>query len=137
MRIVAAVLLATVLTGCDAESAVVWEQHVPSPPPEAIENQQVIARGINTITLLPISPRGAVVGVAYGYDMPHCGIASPIDVDGSYWDPLVRPPDPTEFDMQTGTFRLVSPNEAVFTTQDGRRLELIRHSGPKEFGLCD
>ena len=137
IRVAATVLLATVVAGCDPEYSVVWEQHVPSPAAEAIENQEILARGPNTITLMPISPRGAIVGVAYSYDMPHCGIASPIDIDGSFWDPLVPPADPTQFDMQSGTFRLLSPNEAVFTILGGDRLELTRHAGAKAFGLCD
>ena len=111
------VLLAVSLSACGpTDTTVVWEQRVPSPAPAAVENQQVIARGAGTITLLPISPRGAVIGVAYGYDMPHCGIKSPIDVDGSFWDAVDVPADTVEFDGVTGTFRLISPTAAVFTT---------------------
>ena len=138
LRILAPIALAAILAGClPDDEAVVWEQHVPSPAPEAIENQPVVARGPNSITLMPISPRGAVVGVPYGYDMPHCGIASPIDVDGSFWDAAIPPADRTEFDMQTGTFTLLSTTEATFTAADGRVLRLVRHAGPKAFGFCD
>ncbi len=131
-------LLGLSLAACLADDrAVVWEQHVPSPPPEAVENQPVVAHGPDTITMMPISPRGAVVGVPYGYEMPHCGIGSPIDIDGSFWDAAIEPADPTAFDMQSGTFRLLTATEAVFTTADGRDLPLVRHAGAKAFKLCD
>jgi hypothetical protein len=110
---------------------------VPKAAPEVIAAQSVVARGPNSVTLLPISPTGAVVGTDYGYDMPHCGINSPIDVDGSFWDAVGVPPDSVDFDGQPGTFRLVSPTEATFTASDGKILQLVRHSGAKEFRFCD
>jgi hypothetical protein len=108
---------------------------VPTAAPEAIANQPVIARG-GTFTLLPISPTGATVGTAYGYDMPHCGINSPIDVDGSFWDAIGVAADSVEFDGHPGTFRLTSPDEALFTGSDGPVLSLIRHTGAKAFRGC-
>jgi hypothetical protein len=95
-----------------------------------------VARGSDTITLLPISPTGAAVGVAYAYETPHCGINSPIDVDGSFWDAVGVPPDSVDFDGWPGSFRLDTPTEATFTASDGRVLHLVRHSGAKEFRLC-
>jgi len=132
------VVLGAFVAGCDASgTTVVWAEQVPSPPPEAIENQPAVARGPNTTTLMPISPRGAIVGVAYGFDMPHCGIKSPIDVDGTFWDAVGVPADTVDFDGVSGTFRLITPMQAVFTRSDGRTLDLVRHTGPKAFGSCD
>jgi hypothetical protein len=116
---------------------VAWGDRVPTAAPGDIANQPVVARGPDSITLRPISPRGAIVGVPYGYDMPHCGIGSPIDVDGSFWDAVGIAPDSVDFDGQPGTFRLVSDNTASFTRADGQVLQLVRHEGPKEFRLCD
>jgi hypothetical protein len=65
--------------------------------------------------------------------MPHCGIHSPIDVDGSFWDPTTLPADPVQFDGSPGSFRLTTPNTAIFTDAAGRTLALVRHSGAKEF----
>jgi hypothetical protein len=109
---------------------------VPEAAPEDIANQPVIALGPNSIIMWPISPTGAIVGVAYGYDMPHCGIHSPIDVDGSFWDGVGIAPDSVDFDGQPGTFRLVSDNKAEFTGTNGQVLLLVRHQGPKEFPYC-
>lgn len=137
------VLLALAATACTAvdfgrptPAPVVWGLDVPEAAPEAIAAQPVVARGPNSITLLPISPTGAVVRTDYAYAMPHCGIRSPIDVDGSFWDPVVLPLDPVQFDGSPGTFRLTSPTDATFTAGDGAILRLVRHAGAKEFGFC-
>ena len=139
MRAAVAIVSAVLIAGCSllpGPTAVVWGDHVPDPPPEAIANQPIVARGANSITLQPISPRGATVGIAYAYDTPHCGINSPIDVDGSFWDAVGIAADSVDFDGARGTFRLVTDAEAVFTRSDGRLLHLVRHQGAKEFRLC-
>jgi hypothetical protein len=115
---------------------VVWGDRVPTPAPSAVAAQPVVSRGSNTVTLLPISPIGAQVGIDYGYDMPHCGIGSPIDVDGSFWDSIDTLPDPVAFDGQPGTFRLISGKDATFTATSGEVLRLVRHTGAKEFFYC-
>lgn len=139
----AAVLAATLVmaVGCSSLPAptpapTVWAERVPEAAPEVIAAQPVVARGPNSITLLPISPRGAVLGTDYAYDMPHCGINSPIGVDGSFWDAVGVPPDSVEFDGHPGTFRLISPTEATFSASGGMILHLVRRSGAKEFRLC-
>ena len=135
-------LLSIVLSACATLSSptpapVEWGASVPEAAPEAIAAQPVRARGPNSITLLPISPTGASVGVDYGYAMPHCGIRSPIDVDGSFWDSVDAPATSVDFDGRPGSFRLTSPTEATFTASDGTLLRLVRHLGPKEFGFCE
>ena len=96
----------------------------------------ILAPGQDSITLLPISPAGATIGVSYAYEMPHCGLGSPIDVDGSFWDGVGAPADPVMFDGAPGRFELVTRDAAAFTSSAGDVLRLIRHSGPKTFGLC-
>ncbi len=104
--------------------------------PEAIANQPVVRKGSDSITLLPISPPGATIGAAYLYTTPHCGINSPIDLDGSFWDAVGIAPDSVDFDGRQGTFRLASHDSAQFIGSDGRTLDLVRHAGAKEFRLC-
>lgn len=137
------VVLTLVAAACSTTSyatpaPVAWGVDVPEADAAAIEAQPVVARRNGFVTLLPISPTGAVIGVEYGYEMPHCGIHSPIDVDGSFWDPVALPidMDPVQFDGSPGTFRLTSRDTAQFTDTVGRVLHLVRHSGPKEFGVC-
>src|SRR5262249_29500578 len=109
----------------------VWGANVPEADAATVAAQPVVARRNGFITLLPISPTGGVVGVDYGYAMPHCGTHSPIDVDGSFWDALPFGGDPVTFDGATGTFRLTSPVTASFTDTSGRVLRLVRHTGAK------
>lgn len=141
MRALVAVLIITVVAGCSAfgystPAPVVWGSNVPEPAPEAIAAQPVVARREGRLTLLPISPTGAVVGSAYGYEMPHCGIHSPIDVDGSFWDAIDIGADSVDFDGVPGTFQLTSPTTATFTASHGAILQLVRHAGSKEFAGC-
>jgi hypothetical protein len=139
VKAVAALALAFLVAGCSllvVSSPVAWGDQVPTAAPSAVANQPVIANGQNSITLSPISPSEASIGVTYGYDMPHCGIHSPIDVDDSYWDAIGISQDSVDFDGQPGTFRLVSANTAEFTRADGHVINLVRHEGSKEFRLC-
>lgn len=119
-----------------SNAPVVWGVNVPEPDAEAVANQPIVARGSNSITLLPISPTGAVVGTEYGYAMPHCGLHSPIDIDGSFWDEVEPLPDNVSYDGENGTFRLVSVDEAEFTSPSKEPLRLRRHKGAKAFGFC-
>lgn len=138
MRIVAALVWAFVLASCSpspVSSPVVWGDRVPTAAPEVVAKQPAVARR-GTFTLQPISPTGAAVGMAYGYEMPHCGINSPIDVDGSFWDPVGIAPGSVDFDGHQGTFRLTSHDAAQFTRSDGQVLKLIRHEGAKAFRGC-
>ncbi len=139
MKAIAVLVWAFLVAGCSrppAPSAVPWGDRVPEAAPEAIAGQPVVTRGPDSITLLPISPPGATIGVSYSYDTPHCGINGAIDVDGSFWDAVRIASDSVDFDGRRGTFRLVSPSTAVFTSSDGRVLNLVRHLGSKEFRIC-
>jgi hypothetical protein len=140
LRYAAVGTIAVVALACQATTPtpprVVWIDRVPTPAPAAVAAQPVVARGVNTLALLPISPTGAQIGVEYGYEMPHCGVRSPIDVDGSFWDPVDVLPDPVVFDGQLGTFTLVSITEATFSATSGGVLHLVRHAGAKEFFYC-
>lgn len=117
-------------------SAVSWGRSVPTPAPEAVASQTIVARTSDTITLLPISPTGAEIGVGYYYETPHCGILGPIDVDGSFWDAVGTGSPSVIFDGLAGTFRLASANEATFTASGGQVVHLTRHAGAKEFPFC-
>src|SRR5258706_15620328 len=92
-------LLGLLVAGCGLFQGS-WGDRVPTVRPEAEASRPIVASGSKGITLTPISPQGAAMGKPYGYDMPHCGLLSPIDVDGSFWD-LAQPiNDPVAFDAQ-------------------------------------
>jgi len=108
---------------------------VPTPAPEAVAHQPTVAKTADTITLLPISPRGAVIGRDYRYVMPHCGEVDQIDVDGSFWDPTGTPATGGLGGL-VGVFRLTAPDRATFTAPSVGVLPLVRHDGPKTFSYC-
>jgi hypothetical protein len=133
MRATAVLVWACLVAGCSATPASSAVHSVTAPQ---AATDVVVARGPDSITLQPSSPSGRNVGVAFDYDMPHCGINSPIDVDGSFWDAVSVAPDSVEFDGAVGSFRLISDRTAAFTRSDGQVLNLVRHDGPKEFRIC-
>jgi len=114
-----------------------WGDRVPTIAPAAEASRPVITMGPDGLTLTPISVPGALIGRAYRYDMPHCGLFSPIDIDGSFWDPINVGGDLTRFDGQAGTFILVDRDHATFTTSEERHtVTLVRHEGPKQYPFC-
>jgi len=73
------------------------------------------------------------------FSLGHCGLSSPIDVDGSFWDP-VGPVDsnaPDAINSSQGTFSLIGPNDAQFRSRMGFVVNLRRHEGAKNFFGCD
>jgi hypothetical protein len=114
-----------------------WGSSVPTADPVAIASQPIVAQADGSITLLPVSPRGATTGVRYAYTTPHCGILGAIDIDGSFWDAANVPSDDGDIGGQAGTFELETANVATFHATSGAVLELIRHQGPKQFQLCE
>ena len=82
---------------------------------------------------------GRVALPAVDFSLGHCGLGSPIDVDGSFWDP-VGPVDsnaPDAINSSQGTFSLIGPNDAQFRSRTGFVVNLRRHEGAKDFFGCD
>ena len=107
--------------------------HPPAPAADDMVQRTSVGSGDGFVTFLPASPSGAVLGVDYGYAMPHCGALGPIDVDGSFWDVEAGG---SGVDGLAGVFRLVTPNDAVFKANAGPSVNLTRHDGPKRFPIC-
>jgi hypothetical protein len=89
----------------------------------------------------PIAP-----ATAYRFSLGHCGLFSPIDVDGSFWDPidgLTAGGEPLDLEGDseminaTAGFFVVIGDDARFRTESGSILTLERHEGEKEFPGCD
>jgi hypothetical protein len=70
--------------------------------------------------------------------LDHCGLYSPIDFDGSFWNPLgpVDGDAPEAINAAPGTIRLVGPQEAQFRAPSGFTVRLRRHPGAKAFQGC-
>ena len=84
-------------------------------------------------------------GVAYRFNLGHCGLYSPVDVDGSFWDAIEGvDPDGGPLDLDTdgetinatGGLIVVIGDEARFRTETGSVIRFERHFGEKEFPGC-
>ena len=84
-------------------------------------------------------------GVAYRFTLGHCGLHSPVDVDGSFWDAvagLTAVGDPLDLDNDgeminaTSGLIVVIGDELRFRTESGSVVRFSRHEGEKQFGMC-
>lgn len=151
---VVALIVAIALAGggCASESS--------SPEPPAFENVSTDAardlpfsgpnaeggRGENGGTVFQPVSAAIEPATAYRFSLGHCGLHSPIDVDGSFWDPIdgLTPgggPLDLEGDSEminaTVGFFVVIGDDARFRTESGSVIRLERHDGEKEFPGCD
>jgi hypothetical protein len=84
--------------------------------------------------------------VAYRYGLGHCGLHSPVDVDGSFWDPidgttgsggaLDLAADGEMINATQGAIVVIG-DEMRFRTATGSVVRFKRHEGEKEFPGCD
>jgi hypothetical protein len=97
------------------------------------------------VRLLPESARAAATDPV-AFSLGHCGLYSPIDYDGSFWDPvayrIVRDGPITErhqvdvINSAAGTLTLLTPFIATLEFPSGLVIGLFRHSGGKAFPMC-
>jgi hypothetical protein len=104
--------------------------------------------GVPTVMIEPVSPVGeSTLGVEAGIDLGHCGLVSPLDFDGSLWDPVGAhdgrgaPLSEDNVGELINATRvaivLADADSALLVTPRGAVLLLRRHSGPRAYGLCD
>jgi hypothetical protein len=83
-------------------------------------------------------------GVPYRFSLGHCGLLSPVDVDGSFWDAVDGVKDGRPLDLESdaemvnateGVFAVIG-DEARFRTTSGAVVRFERHPGDKEFAAC-
>ncbi len=100
-----------------------------------------------TVSIEPTSEAGWAVGVAQPYSLGHCGILSPVDLDGSLWEPLGGTDaagGPIDRDREvgelinatSGTLELTTQDSAVFLSDSGQRLYFGRAAGALDYFLC-
>jgi hypothetical protein len=83
--------------------------------------------------------------VAYRFSLGHCGLLSPVDLDGSFWDaidgvtadgqPLDLGNDGEMINATAGVIVVIG-DEARFKTDTGSVVRFARHDGEKEFPGC-
>ncbi len=85
-------------------------------------------------------------GVPYRFSLGHCGLFSPVDVDGAFWDAIdgvsssggaVDLDSDGEMINATPGVIVVIGDEARFRTESGSVIRFRRHDGEKEFPGCD
>jgi hypothetical protein len=86
------------------------------------------------------------MGAPYRYSLGHCGLSSPVDIDGSFWDPVGGvSASGAELDLvndgeminATSGLIVVIGDEMRFRTASGAVVSFTRHEGAKEFPGCD
>lgn len=115
------------------------------PLPPDIERVEA-RRGPSGGTILEPSSVPIQHGVAYRFSLGHCGLASPIDVDGSFWNAVEGVAaggaavdlgtDPEMINATEGVLAVVG-DEMRFRTEGGTLVRFSRHAGAREFPGCD
>lgn len=133
------------LTACAAE-----------PPPSSAPLPELLplpaavrARpGGPTFEVTPASRRGVLTpAMAMPFVLGHCGLLSPVDVDGSLWNPvgaddgnggaLSEDHIGELINSTTVSFTLLTPQAARLDTPRGARILLVRNDGPGGYSACD
>jgi hypothetical protein len=153
-RAAALALLAAVAAGCGSSIGMNPEAgstFIPFVP--AAEAQELPLLGVpgegrigatGGIIFAPVS-LAVADGVPYRFNLGHCGLHSPVDVDGSFWDAIAGvnaeglPLDLAndgEMINQTAGVLIVVGDQALFRTETGSIITFARHVGEKEFPGC-
>ena len=114
------------------------------PLPEIVA---VIPPDIPTVSLEPTSEPALGVGATIPFTLEHCGLLSPVDVDGSHWQPvggvdaMGGPVDSDDeigelINATSGELTLVDEDTATFTTSIGSVIHLERAPGALDYPLC-
>jgi hypothetical protein len=76
--------------------------------------------------------------VPFPFSLGHCGLGSPIDLDGSLWVPVgfVDASHTDAINAASGTVTIVSPTEAVLSTEAGLDVNLRRFGATLWVRLC-
>jgi hypothetical protein len=95
-----------------------------------------------------LAPASARVshGVAFAFSLGHCGLFSPVDVDGAFWDaqdstdargrPLDLATDGEMINATPGTI-VIDGDQLTLRTDGGAVVRFSRHVGEREFPGCD
>ncbi len=88
---------------------------------------------------LPPTSRPPVPGGPQPFTLGHCGLFSGIDHGGSWWDPVgvIDYDHGDAINAADGTIAPVGPDRAIFTSEAGFTVQLLRRNGAKFLPFCD
>lgn len=91
-----------------------------------------------TVAVAPTSLPGQLRAEPIAYTLGHCGLASGIDVDGSWWDPIgfVNIDHGDAINAADGTFTPHDANHATWVSNGGFEVSLVRRLGEKYLPMC-
>lgn len=72
-------------------------------------------------TVRPESVRGLAMNTIVEYDLGHCGLYSPVDLDGSLWEPVAGTDGdrrPIDTDEEVGQLINGTPGQAILVTAE-------------------
>ncbi len=142
--ILTALALTVVVAACGSEIS--RGPHATAPPLVPLPANLSGIPGPTDVTVLvePHSPAGELTFAgARNFQLGHCGLSSPIDIDGSLWDPiasyfLLTEEHKGELINSTPTSVLLSDYDLIeLHTPAGALIYLQRHDGPRPYFLCD
>jgi hypothetical protein len=142
MRIVA-MMTALMLIACASPAPPTPPAHSPLP----LNFDGIPGPGDTSVTLEPHSPAGELaVGVSRNFVLGHCGLMSPVDIDGSLWDPVgghdgaggpLTEAQSGEMANSTQTVILLTDlNSIQMKTPKGAVIFWSRHAGPRAYLMC-
>jgi len=146
MRLAGLMLAAAFMLGCTASSFSSPSQPAFRPLPPDVAG--LPRPGEPSVVLQPRSQRGAVApGAERRFDLGHCGLGSPIDFDGSLWNPIagdegaggpLTEDHRSELINQTsGTLIMLTGDLARFVTPLGAVVTLARLPAGRPYYFCD
>jgi len=147
----AAAVVSLFLTGCGAATP-----SASADPWDAVDGQlRDLPPDIERAEGRP-GPEGGIViapssvqideGEPYRFSLGHCGLGSPVDVDGSFWEAVEgfdATGEPIDLESDVDTINatpgiiVVIGDEARFRTESGKVIRLERIFGEPEFMPCD
>jgi hypothetical protein len=147
--LVVIVLLTVVLAGCGASAPSASPTEEPTADPFAVAfpiPPELVAEG--EFEAVPKSQPGLTIGTLVPFELEHCGLMSPVDVDGSLWEP-VRAMDaqggPVDTDSEMSDLINPASGEAMLVTHErldfraersGVVVVFRRHDGPRRYPIC-
>lgn len=102
---------------------------------------------LETVSLEPESEAGVAVGEPIEMSLGHCGLLSPVDLDGSLWLPVAAidasggPLDTDDAAVElvnatAGTFTLRDEVTGAFETDSGTSILFVRAAASLDYPLC-